>query len=49
MLAGRWHDAGKAHKIFQDAIKEESRVKDSIDRTDLAKAPAGANLGPRSN
>ncbi len=21
-LAGRWHDAGKAHDVFQDAIKE---------------------------
>ena len=24
-LAARWHDAGKAHEVFQDAIKDEAR------------------------
>lgn len=43
-LAGRWHDAGKAHHVFQDAIKEEARVNAGLlgESRELAKAPPGA-------
>ena len=43
-LAGRWHDAGKAHDVFQDAIKKEARDKagTSGESRELAKAPDGA-------
>jgi CRISPR-associated endonuclease/helicase Cas3 len=39
-LAGRWHDAGKAHEAFQNSIESASRP----DRRDLAKAPQHAWL-----
>lgn len=38
VLAGRWHDLGKAHPAFQGAI----RLADRPDRQDLAKAPKHA-------
>lgn len=40
-LAARWHDAGKAHAVFQDAISPEARAKagEIGQRRDLAKAP----------
>ncbi len=42
-LAGRWHDRGKAHKVFQDAIKTENNGSPRLDvwvnRRDVAKAP----------
>jgi CRISPR-associated endonuclease/helicase Cas3 len=42
-LAARWHDAGKVHRIFQDAIHEEGRRSASAGaRRDLAKAPKDA-------
>lgn len=43
-LAGRWHDVGKVHEVFQDAIKGESRESGGglAARRDLAKAPDGA-------
>ncbi len=42
-LAGRWHDAGKVHFTFQDAIKEEARKEVPLGaRRDLAKAPDGS-------
>lgn len=37
-LAGRWHDAGKAHAAFQGSIRASSRPA----RNDLAKAPDAA-------
>jgi len=37
-LAGRWHDAGKAHPAFQGSIRADGRP----DRQDLAKAPENA-------
>jgi CRISPR-associated endonuclease/helicase Cas3 len=44
-LAARWHDRGKAHKVFQNAIRDESngscRVDAWVDRQDVAKAPVG--------
>ncbi len=46
-LALRWHDWGKAHSVFQNAIKEESetdgkRPNDWIGKRDIAKAkPSG--------
>lgn len=43
MLAGRWHDVGKVHDVFQDAIKKSARSAVPIGvRRDLAKAPRGA-------
>jgi CRISPR-associated endonuclease/helicase Cas3 len=39
-LAGRWHDAGKAHEAFQNSIGPEGKPS----RRDLAKAPKGAWL-----
>lgn len=39
VLAGRWHDLGKAHPAFQAAIEQRA---DHADRVDLAKAPDGA-------
>jgi len=42
-LAGRWHDVGKVHDVFQSAI--ENRARDAVAigaRRDLAKAPKGA-------
>jgi len=42
-LAGRWHDAGKAHPTFQGAIREASRAAaGQLGRHDLAKAPREA-------
>lgn len=43
-LAARWHDAGKAHRIFSEAILEERRPDDIplAKRHDLAKAPSNA-------
>jgi CRISPR-associated endonuclease/helicase Cas3 len=42
MLAGRWHDWGKAHPAFQGAM----RAQDRPTRSDLAKGPVGAWLRP---
>jgi CRISPR-associated endonuclease/helicase Cas3 len=42
-LAGRWHDAGKAHRVFQASIRGAERPA----RRDLAKAPENAWLSPR--
>ena len=43
MLAGRWHDVGKGHDVFQDAITNSARGAVPIGaRRDLAKAPKGA-------
>ena len=43
-LAARWHDRGKAHKVFQNAIKTEEngspRFDAWVNRRDVAKAPA---------
>jgi CRISPR-associated endonuclease/helicase Cas3 len=44
-LAGRWHDAGKAHEVFQNSILETFVGRP--DRSDLAKAPKQAWLSPR--
>ncbi|CAN5772076.1 hypothetical protein BH09MYX1_BH09MYX1_36700 [soil metagenome] len=41
-LAGRWHDSGKAHRVFQDAIKIAVREESSRFERDLAKAPESA-------
>jgi CRISPR-associated endonuclease/helicase Cas3 len=43
-LAGRWHDAGKAHQVFQDAIMDDARARAGIpgESRELAKAPPGA-------
>jgi CRISPR-associated endonuclease/helicase Cas3 len=41
-LAGRWHDAGKAHRAFQNSIAGANRPR----RQDLAKAPKEAWLSP---
>lgn len=43
-LAARWHDTGKAHPVFQDAIQAEARRDRFGDDgpRDLAKAPRGA-------
>ncbi len=48
-LAGRWHDAGKVHEVFQAAIIEEARAERPglSERRDLAKAPASAWRKPR--
>lgn len=45
ILAGKWHDFGKAHPAFQGSIRSEVRP----DRQDLAKAPSGAFLRPPGN
>jgi len=43
VLAARWHDVGKAHPVFQDAIGERARAEAAVGkRRDLAKAPKGA-------
>jgi CRISPR-associated endonuclease/helicase Cas3 len=42
MLAGRWHDLGKAHAAFQGAMRGPDRPA----RNDLAKGPDGAWLRP---
>lgn len=39
-LAGRWHDLGKAHEVFQNSIRPDGKP----DRRDFAKAPASAWL-----
>jgi CRISPR-associated endonuclease/helicase Cas3 len=43
VLAARWHDRGKAHEIFQDAVKMENngspRPESWATRRDAAKAP----------
>jgi CRISPR-associated endonuclease/helicase Cas3 len=47
-LAARWHDWGKAHAVFQDAIRDESegagkRPQQHVRKRDIAKAaPQGA-------
>jgi CRISPR-associated endonuclease/helicase Cas3 len=43
-LAGRWHDAGKAHETFQYAILKDARSNGGVlaQRRDLAKAPEHA-------
>jgi CRISPR-associated endonuclease/helicase Cas3 len=41
-LAARWHDVGKAHEVFQAAIREDARSGRVAVRRDLAKAPDGA-------
>lgn len=43
-LAGRWHDVGKAHRVFQKAIKQEAREQAGAAGApqDLAKAPEHA-------
>lgn len=43
-LVGRWHDAGKAHPVFQAAIADAARELggSTAGRRDLAKAPADA-------
>lgn len=50
-LASRWHDAGKAHEVFQGAIKEEARSAAGAlgAARDLAKAPSEAwdRKGPK--
>jgi CRISPR-associated endonuclease/helicase Cas3 len=43
-IAGRWHDWGKAHATFQDAIKQETekdanRPAERAGKRDIAKAP----------
>jgi CRISPR-associated endonuclease/helicase Cas3 len=47
-LAARWHDAGKAHPTFQEAISAGARSKDAAfgGRCDLAKAPRGSFRSP---
>lgn len=42
-LAGRWHDTGKAHAVFQNSIQSTERPV----RRDLAKAPNDAWLPPK--
>ncbi|WP_437485740.1 DEAD/DEAH box helicase [Sorangium sp. So ce1014] len=46
-LAARWHDAGKAHAVFQGAIGQDARAKagEIGQRRDLAKAPDEAWTG----
>lgn len=46
-LAARWHDAGKAHTVFQDAIIERERSSRLASRRDLAKAPESAWRRPQ--
>lgn len=43
-LAGRWHDTGKAHDVFQDAIEKDARDRAGAlgESRELAKAPKGA-------
>lgn len=38
-VVGRWHDAGKAHDVFQAAITRDEEPSNVVDRRDLAKAP----------
>ncbi|XYH98815.1 DEAD/DEAH box helicase [Sorangium sp. So ce1128] len=46
-LAARWHDAGKAHEVFQEAIAQDARARAGEIglRRDLAKAPGDAWTG----
>ena len=46
-LAGRWHDAGKAHQAFQGSISQQKDA-NRPERQDLAKAPQGAWLKGRA-
>ena len=39
LQAARWHDRGKAHATFQEAVKAESRPDEWKNRVDVAKAP----------
>ena len=46
-LAARWHDVGKAHEVFQAAIRDDARRSRHLEkRRDLAKAPDGAWARP---
>lgn len=47
-LAARWHDVGKAHEVFQGAIRGASRdaSPEFGPRRDLAKAPQGSFARP---
>lgn len=49
-LAGRWHDHGKTHPGFQRSLRAGGRVEARFPtpRVDLAKAPDGAWIPPRS-
>jgi CRISPR-associated endonuclease/helicase Cas3 len=49
ILAARWHDAGKAHKAFQDTIAADARAAAGQDMITaaLAKAPARAWRGEK--
>lgn len=39
-LAARWHDWGKAHVVFQKAVKDDGRPKDRETVRTIAKAPS---------
>lgn len=39
--AARWHDWGKAHNIFQDAVRSDNRPDSRADSRLIAKAPTG--------
>lgn len=39
-VAARWHDRGKAHPVFQEAIRRDAAPPEWASRMDVAKAPA---------